>query len=290
MKNNTRFKVIMVHAAIILFLVAGVQIGNVVYLGHLSFAQATEEAGGQEAAPGSVAAHIAAGDDLVRNPKTVEKLEKAVKEYEAALEMDPNSFEALWKVADAYTYIMQIKSNGIIVEKDEYKPMFGKLGKKALDYAEKARKMNPKSKEAVTANLRAYAYYCCSFGIIKAVLKGAAGKYKDLANELIAIDDKYEDGMAYDFLGRLYHVSPWPVGSSKKAIKNYLKTLEIAPSRLEARYFLGVNYLDKKKFDQAKKEFELVVKNPPNRFEEHFIAAFKEDAKRKLALIAEKQK
>ena len=35
------------------------------------------------------------------------------------------------------------------------------------------------------------------------VLKGAAGKYKDLAEELIAIDDKYEDGMVYNFLGRL---------------------------------------------------------------------------------------
>ena len=288
------YRWMMVQGVMILFFVVGGLANNSidtpVYLCYLPSAEASEPAVSQEAQPGSVVAHIKAGDELTKNPKTVENLERAIKEYEAALKIDPDNIEALWKVANAYTYIMQIKSNGIIVEKDEYKPMFKELGKKALDYAEKAREINPKSKEAVTANLRAYAYYCCSFGIIKAVLKGAAGKYKDLAEELIAIDDKHEDGMVYDFLGRLYHVSPWPVGSSKKAMENYLKTVEIAPSRLEAHYFLGVIYLDKKKYDQAKKEFELVVKNPPNRFEEHFIAAFKEDAKRNLALIAEKQK
>jgi tetratricopeptide (TPR) repeat protein len=260
------------------------------YFDCVSSVEAAETEGSQKAETDKVEAHIKAGDALVADPKEVAKLGKAIKEYEAALKIDQNNFEALWKVAFAYVCIIDIKTDGLIVEKEENMPILKRMGKTALDYAEKAYKINPKSKEAVTVNLQAYAYYSASFGIIKAIFKGTAGHYKDLANELNAIDDSYKGGIGYRYLGRLYYVAPWPVGSKKKAKENYLKAMKFDDKMLEVHYWLGMISLDDKEYDQAKKEFEFVVNNPPVEIEKSWIAVFKNDAKKKLEVIAKKQK
>jgi tetratricopeptide (TPR) repeat protein len=270
----------MMVLVVMTFFILGVQIFN----GGLDYVSSAV------AADTTVAAHIKAGDKLLADPKKVEKLEKAIKEYEAALKIDPNNLDALRKAALAYVSIIDIKTDALIVEKDENKPIMKDLGKKALDYAEKAYEIDPKNEEVVAVNLRAYAYYSASMGIVTAILKGAAGHYKELANELIALDDTYESGLAYSYLGRLYHMSPWPVGSSKKSLKNYLKALEINDKKLETHYWLGILYLDDKEYDKAKKEFEYVVNNPPIEFEKSWIGAFKTDAKKKLEDIAKKKK
>ena len=273
----------MLVLVVMTFFILGVQISN----GGLDYVSSAEAV---ETGESMIASHIKAGDKLVADPKKIENLEKAIKEYEAALKIDPNNFDALRKAALAYVLIIDIKTDALIFEKDENKPILKDMGKKALDYAEKAYMIDPKNKEVVAVNLRAYAYYSASMGIVTAVLKGAAGHYKDLANELIALDDTYESGLAYSYLGRLYHVSPWPVGSSKKSLKNYLKALEINDKKLETHYWLGILYLDDKEYDKAKKEFEYVVNNPPIEFEKFWIGAFKTDAKKKLEEIAKKKK
>jgi tetratricopeptide (TPR) repeat protein len=284
-----RFGVIVVKAGVFLFVALAVLVGSN-GVGSIQFSSIASEGTGQEANRDVVAAHIKAGDELAKHPKTVENLEKAVKQYEQALELDANNLKALCKIADAYICIIDIRVDGLIVETEENKEVLKTLGQKALDYAEQAYAINPKSLEATTVNLQAYAYASAGFGIIQAVLKGAAGHYKDLAKEILEIDDQYRGGLAYRYLGRLYYVSPWPVGSAKKAKKNYMKAAEISSERIEPHYWLGMIYLDDKAYDLAKKEFQWVVVNPPHISEEHWIAEFKNDSKRKLALIAEKQK
>jgi tetratricopeptide (TPR) repeat protein len=287
MVNRKVWKFVMA-IVVVTFLISGVHIYKgidmPVYIDYVSSVEAAETG------ESTVADHIKAGDKLIGDPKTVEKLEKAIKEYETALKIDHDNFEALWKAALAYVLIIDIKTDALIVEKDENKPIMKDMGKKALDYAEKAYEIDPKNKEVVAVNLRAYAYYSASMGIVKAILKGAAGHYKELANELIALDDTYESGLGYSYLGRLYHMSPWPVGSSKKSMENYLKALKINDKKLDTHYWLGILYLDDKEYDKAKKEFEYVVNNPPIEFEKSWIAAFKDDAKKKLEVIKKKQK
>jgi tetratricopeptide (TPR) repeat protein len=273
---------------VIAFIIAGMHISRGITMLEKSDYLSTAEAA--ETGESKVASHIKAGDELTKDPKTVKNLEKAVQEYEAALKIDPDNFDALWKAALAYVLIIDIKTDAIIVEKDENKPIMKDMGKKALDYAEKAYEIDPKNKQVVAVNLRAYAYYSASMGIVKAILKGAAGHYKELANELIALDDKYESGLAYSYLGRLYHMSPWPVGSSKKSLENYLKALKINNKKLDTHYWLGILYLDDKEYEKAKEEFEYVVNNPPIEFEKSWIAAYKDDAKKKLEVIKQKQK
>jgi tetratricopeptide (TPR) repeat protein len=228
-------------------------------------------------------------DELMK-VKTVENSEKATKGYEMLLKKNHRNPEILYKLANAYIAIIDIKTAALIEEKNEYKPILDKLGKLAYDYACKAMEINPKSKEAVGAALVAYGYYSASFGIIKAVFKGAAGRYKDLANQLIKIDDKYDGALGYRSLGKLYEVAPWPVGSNRKALKCFKQAVKADPSMLYSHYYLGLLYFDKDEYDLAKREFTIVIEKSPCPSEKHFIEPYITESRKYLKKIAKKKK
>lgn len=228
---------------------------------------------------------LASIDELL-SEKTVENCEKAVKECELLLNDDPNNHEILYRMANAYIGIMDIKTSALIEEKDEFKPMLKKLGQIANDYAEKAYKLNPRNKNVVAANLVSYGYYSASFGIVKAIFKGAAGHYKDLCNQLIEIDDTHLGALGYRLLGKLYHVAPWPVGSKKKALHFFQKAVETDNSVLYSHYYIGVIHFEKRNYDLAEKEFNFVRDNPANACEKHYTDAYKEKARRYLMSLA----
>ncbi len=218
--------------------------------------------------------------------KTVESLEKSIKELESALEIDPDNHEALWMIAKSYTDIIAIETSALMIEKDEYKPLLKDLGKKADIYARRALEINPEAKESIAVAALAHGYYSASFGIVKAILKGAAGRYKKLCNQLIEIDENYGGALGYKMMGKLYYVAPWPVGSEKKAIRFYKKALEVDNSLLEPHYYLGMLYMEKKKYDLSKQEFDFVVDNPPHLLEKHYISEFKIESKKHLDEMA----
>lgn len=228
-------------------------------------------------------------DELMKE-KTVKNCEKAVKGYEILLKKEPNNYELLYKIAKAYIAIVDIKTGALIEEKDEYKPILAKSGKLANDYAHKAYEINPDDKEVVASCLVAYGYYSSSFGIVKAIFKGAAGHYKDLCNQLIKLDDKHLGALGYRALGKFYHMAPWPVGSSGKALKYFKKAVATDNSVLGSHYYMGLIYFDKDKYDLAKKEFTFVVEKPPCDHEKHYIAPYKKEAKKYLQKIAKIKK
>lgn len=228
-------------------------------------------------------------DELMKE-KNIENSEKAIIGYEQLLKKNPRNPEILYKLANAYITIIDIKTAALIKEKDEYKPILDKLGKIAYDYACQALTIDSKCKEAIGAALVAYGYYSASFGILKAIFKGAAGRYKDLANQLIEIDEKYDGALGYRSLGKLYEMAPWPVGSSRKALGCFQKAVIADNSMLYSHYYLGVLYFKKDKYDLAKREFTFVVENPPSPSETHFIELYIAEARNYLKKISEVKK
>jgi tetratricopeptide (TPR) repeat protein len=220
---------------------------------------------------------------------SVENCEKAIEGYKELLKQKPDDVEILSKLAIAHIRILDIKTSALIEEKSEYKPLLRELGKAANEYAEKAHALDPSHKEAIAASLLSYGYYSASFGIIKAIFKGAAGHYKDLARELIKADENYQGGLAYRSLGKLYHVAPWPVGSKKKALRWFKKALEVDSSYLYTHYYLGLIYFDKDEYDLAEKEFMYVLTNQPNPLEKHLIKAYKDSARQYIQKVAKEK-
>lgn len=247
---------------------------------------------GTEPKPAATAPSLAELEELMKN-KTVKNCEKAIEGYKALLKNDPDNYEILYKLANAYTGVLDIKTVTLRVEKDEYKPLLKEFGKTAHDYAAKALELKPDDKAVVAACLVAYAYQSASFGIVKAILKGAAGHYKDLANQLIKLDDTYLGAMGYRMLGKLYHVAPWPVGSSKKAVQFFKKAIETDNATLYSHYYLGLLYYQDKKYDLSEKEFKFVWENEPAEHEKHYFDTYKKMARfyvRQIARITGKKK
>ncbi len=238
----------------------------------------------QESEPEPAELTLAAVDELI-SEITIENCEKAIKGYKLLLKDSPKDYEILYKLANAYIYIIDIKTSALIEEKDEFKPILKEVGKIANDYAQKAYEINPKGKEAIAANLVSYGYYSASFGIFKAIFKGAAGHYKDLSKQLIEVDDTYLGALGYRMLGELYHVAPWPVGSKSKALKFFKKAIETDNTVLYSHYYAGLIYFEKDQYDLAKKEFKFVAENPPSSHETHYIDAYKERARDYLKKI-----
>ncbi len=247
---------------------------------------------GTEPKPAAAAPSLAELEELMKN-KTVENCEKAIEGYKALLKNDPNNYVILYKLALAYTGILDIKTVTLRVEKDEYKPLLKELGTIAHDYAAKAYELKPDDKDVVAACLVSYAYHSASFGIVKAIFKGAAGHYKDLANQLIKLDDTYLGALGYRMLGKLYHVAPWPVGSSSKAVKFFKKAVETDNKTLYSHYYLGLLYYQDEEYDLSEKEFQFVWDNEPADHEKHYIETYKLMARfyvRQIARITGKKK
>lgn len=244
----------------------------------------------EQAAAGKTGAMTLAECDELMQEKTVENSEKAIKGYELLIKKEPKNYKLLYKIAKAYIAIIDIKTSAMIEEKDEFKPALEKYGKLANDYAHKAYDINPKDKEVLAACLVAYGYYSSSFGIFKAIFKGAAGHFKDLAKELNAIDEKHLGALGHRSLGKLYYMAPWPVGSNKKALKSYQKAAQLDKTTLGAQYYIGLLYFDKDKYDLAKKAFAFVVENPPAYHEKHYIEAYKKESQKYLEKIEKKKK
>ena len=101
--------------------------------------------------------------------------------------------------------------------------------------------------EAIAAAGLAHGYYSASFGVVKAILKGAAGRYKKLARKLIKTDDAYRGALGYKMMGKFYYMAPFPLGSLIKSERYYKKALEKDSSLCEPRYYLGMIYLKRKK-------------------------------------------
>ena len=239
-----------------------------------------------QAAKDTLKETVARADRLMAD-KTVADLQKAIKELESVLEQYPDNYEALWRISRAYVDIIAIKTSALIEEREEFKPILSELGRKADTYARQALKLNPDAKEVVTVAALAHGYYSSSFGILKAILKGAAGRYKKLSRKLIKIDDSYQGAAGYKMMGKFYYVAPFPYGSLIKAERNYKKSLEKYNGLLEAHYYLGMIYLKRKKYDIAKKEFEFVINNPPHTTEAYYIKEFKEESKKQLDKVKE---
>ncbi len=210
---------------------------------------------------------------------------EAIKSYEAALKIDPENYEANWKTSKAYCLILDLKTAGVIEEKEENKPLLKELGGKAEYYADKAYAQNPKGPEALNWYVASYAYHASSMGILQAILKGAGGKLKRLANELIEVDPAAGDALAYRMLGRLYFSAPFPVGNKSKALEYFGKGVETAPQSLMNHHWLGEGYQAKEKKEEARKEFQFVLDEPPSGNEQHISGLIKKAAQRRLVSL-----
>lgn len=176
---------------------------------------------------------------------------KAIESYEEALEVDPENYQVLWRLARAYEW------QGKMAKKDKLP-----LLEKGKAYAEKAIKLNEKGVEG---------HYWLG------ALIGRIGETKGILNSLfmvkpmkaemdraVQIDPSFAS--AHYVLSLLYWKvpgRPLSIGDKGKALEEAKLAVKLAPDNTQYRLGLGEAYLALKDRTSAKREFEAVVAMPP---------------------------
>ena len=101
----------------------------------------------------------------------------------------------------ALTQVMAIRSNGNLPlvdglqDTDANRALWADLGKRALEHARAAEKLDPQSPAAAAALASSYMFYASSLGIIRSIVSGAGGEYQAHAQRLIDLDPKFDDAL-----------------------------------------------------------------------------------------------
>jgi cytochrome c-type biogenesis protein CcmH/NrfG len=206
--------------------------------------------------------------------------EQAVATARTALAAAPDDPERQLTLADALTCVMRIRTNGnaLLVEGSSdtqaHRAIWQAMAPEAVRLARAARAKRPDDPEALSVYAEAYMYDASSQGIVRAILKGAAGEYKRNAQELIDRFPRYENGAGFVFLGSFYFVAPWPLADPEKGQALLEQALALAPTSRRNLYFAGVAAYLVKDYPRAAARFEAVASGTCTTPHERDLCAF----------------
>lgn len=116
-------------------------------------------------------------------------------------------------------------------------------------------------------------------------------KGRDLLLAAEKIDPTALNGSVYTTLGSFYYMVPGGFigfGDDDKALEYLNKALQLAPDDMDANYFTGDYWLEKKKYKQALPYFEKVMALPDVADRPVYSKGRKAEAEAKLALLKKK--
>lgn len=188
------------------------------------------------------------------------EIDAALVFYRRARAAAPEGGEALFKLLRA----LHFKGAFTGATEAEQKAAFDEGRRLGQDFVERVeRELAGRGAAARLAKLRAVPHAASVYfwtaacwgqwalvrGKLAAAREGVAGKIRDLAETVIALDPELEEGGGYRVLGRLHHQSPriplltgWV--SKDRALQYLRRSYDLAPQNLVTRYFLGEAILD----------------------------------------------
>lgn len=143
---------------------------------------------------------------------------KAIGIYEQLLEGNPGDFDLNWKCARAYReYGETAKKENV----EGWKKFCKEYGKKGMEYADKARQINPAHPAGHYYYGLSVGIYSDGTGILTALKEGLKDKTQSSFEKAYELDKMYEDAGSILALGRFWAVLPWPMKSKKKSMAYY---------------------------------------------------------------------
>jgi hypothetical protein len=168
------------------------------------------------AAP-ALSADIAAADALYEQGGLA-NFGKAIGIYESLLQKAPDDFELNWKCARAYREYGETakKANA-----EDWKTICKEYGRKGMQYAAKARDINPDHPAGHYYYGLSVGIYSDGTGILTALKEGLKDKTQSSFEKAYELDKMYEDAGSILALGRFWAVLPWPMKNKKKSLAYY---------------------------------------------------------------------
>ncbi len=177
---------------------------------------------------------------------------KAIEGYSQALEANPQSFEAAWKLAKAYWFKGNYSSR-------EKKPFF----QKGIEAGKRAVQNDPNRCEGHFWLGINTALYAESSGIFEAL--GLVDEVKSAIQRSMDINENCECGGPQRVLGKLYAKLPFFKGGSKTKAADFLKkSLELCPQDTQSRIFLAEIYTNDGEKGLARQLLKQVLSQEPD--------------------------
>ncbi len=185
------------------------------------------------------------------------KAEASIARANDLLKLDPQNYEAQWRIARAAYWM----GDGT-TDKDQ-KAKWGKLG---WDAGIAGTKLRANAIEAQFWGAAALGNYAVGVGVLKAVWDGLGKTYEKWVRKAYKMNKKYAWAGPPRALGRYYFTLPGIAGGDNdKAIKYLEESRDLAPSALRTRAWLAEAYLEDDLDDKAKAELDFCVAADPKK-------------------------
>lgn len=221
--------------------------------------------------------------------------EKALEEYLAAVQAEPENYEALWKASRAYFDLGDLMEPTDKASTEKQRKLFTD----SLSIARKAVRANPNDTWGYFFRSAAHGKYVLTQGKkeqinasknIRADLEKAIelDPNNDLAYHALGIWHRTmaEIGGAKRLLGGMLYGSI-PKGTNEESERNLQKSITLKPDYTNHHLELGRTYLAMKKYDLAKQEFQKTLELPKttSKCDQH-----KKEAQAELDALKKKEK
>lgn len=188
-------------------------------------------------------------DALFDGREDIGKVQQIVTNCERLMAGNSRDYELLWRCSRAYFHLGREA-----LSKDKKLAFYNRaveMGKRAVE----VKNDRPEGHFWLGISIAAVGE---TSGILKSL-----GSVKDVKREMeqvVAIDDSYEEGGAYRILGRLDHKVPWLFGGRKsRSHEYYQNAMAIAPDNTYTHLFLAELLVDEDKTEEARKELEFIL-------------------------------
>ena len=199
------------------------------------------------------------GDALWLQSTDPDRAPKIISLYESVLELDPDNYEALWKIARSYFII-----GDALPETEEFKNRHKECGEKGMSYAQRALSINPDGIEGHYYYGLSIAQYSIGISIVKALIKGLGPEYEKHIGKAIEINKLYDYAGPIRAMGRYWFKLPWPKRDIDKSIGYLSEAADAAPLSIRGRVYLAESCLKGGKKGCAQEQLTVALETEPD--------------------------
>ena len=194
---------------------------------------------------------VAAATKLIQERETPGKLDRAIALLQWHVQQHPDSADLHTLLAEAHSRSAEM----LDLAKSENRPGHQHHRNEGIQHAQEAVKLQPDNGPA---------HYWLAANLLHAAdAERSLGRAKDALKQLDEADKlspKVDDGGPSRMRAKVLAEMPALFGGSlSKAITSYRRSLEMAPDCITTHLWLGQAYVEAKKADLARKEFEWVA-------------------------------
>jgi len=173
-----------------------------------------------------------------------------------AVEANPDSYEANWKCARAHR---EYADHALEGEHEGWKDICKEYGKKGMEYAEKAKELEPEKIEGHYYFGLSAGTYSDGVSILKALKEGLKKSTQKAFYKAYELNKMYDIGGPMLAIGRFWHKLPFPLGNKRRAEKYFKEHHKYFPDDPEGLVYYAELLIDRRKKKEAKPLLEKAI-------------------------------